>query len=246
MNSQLENRNFLRVASLSKVYQEGDRNRVVLMNAFAEFAHGEFVTVIGKSGSGKSTLLNLISGIDRADTGDILFNGQDLNLLDDHQRTIFRRENIGIIFQFFNLIPTLNVIDNVTLPLELNGVSRQQSRVRADRMLAAVGLHDRLQTYPDRLSGGEQQRVAIARALVHDPVLVLADEPTGNLDEETGNQVLELLDQLTRHAGKNLIMVTHNQEAARIADRVLCLRDGVLIDHCIEPSGSSWSTYSKP
>ena len=161
-----------------------------------------------------------------------------LNLLNDHQRTIFRRQNIGIIFQFFNLIPTLNVIDNVTLPLELIGVSRQQSRARADRMLAAVGLQDRLQTFPDRLSGGEQQRVAIARALVHNPVLVLADEPTGNLDEETGKQVLELLDQLTRQAGKNLIMVTHSQDAARIADRVLCLRDGVLIDQCVEPSGS--------
>ena len=183
-----------RVANLSKVYQEGDQNRIVLMNACAEFAHGEFAAVVGNSGRGKSTLLNLISEIDRADAGDIYINGRDLNSLNDHQRTIFRRQNIGIIFQFFNLIPTLNVIDNVTLPLELIGVSRQQSRARADRMLAAVGLQDPLQTFPDRLSGGEQQRVAIARALVHNPVLVLADEPTGNLDEETGKQVLELLD----------------------------------------------------
>ncbi len=238
MNNSKDNSNFLRLTNILRTYQEGGQNRVVLMNACAEFVRGEFVAIIGKSGSGKSTLLNLISGIDRPDDGSVYFNGQDLNLLSDHQRTIFRRENIGFVFQFFNLVPTLRVIENVSLPLELNSVSRQQSRLRAEQMLAAVGLEDRSQTFPDRLSGGEQQRVAIARALVHDPVLVLADEPTGNLDEETGTQVLQLLDQLTRMTGRNLIMVTHSQEAARIADRVLCLRDGILIDHCIEPSGN--------
>lgn len=236
MNNVNDNGSFLCLVNLSKIYKEGGQNRIVLMNASAEFSHGEFVAVIGKSGSGKSTLLNLISGIDRADAGDIYIEGQDLNLLDDQQRTIFRRRNIGFVFQFFNLIPTLNVIENVKLPLELNGTSRHLSQVKAEQMLAAVGLEDRLYTFPDRLSGGEQQRVAIARALVHDPVLVLADEPTGNLDEETGNQVLELLDKLTRQTGRNMIMVTHSQEAARIADRVLCLRDGILIEHCVDPA----------
>jgi putative ABC transport system ATP-binding protein len=236
MDKTRKNSNFLYFDNLSKSYQEGSQDRVVLLNASASFAHGEFVAIVGKSGSGKSTLLNLISGIDRADGGEIYFDGQNLNLLDDRHRTIFRRQNIGFVFQFFNLIPTLSVLENVTLPLELNGASRLFARQNAERLLDAVGLLDRTSTYPDRLSGGEQQRVAIARALVHDPMLVLADEPTGNLDEDTGRQVLDLLDHLTRQAGRNLIMVTHSQEAARIADRVLCLRDGSLIEHCIEPA----------
>lgn len=220
---------FLRFEDLSKSYQEGDRTRVVLQNAHAEFAHGEFVAILGRSGSGKSTLLNLISGIDRIDNGRIWLNDQDLTAMDDRQRTLFRRRNIGFIFQFFNLIPTLTVLENVTLPLELNGVSQRAARDRAEPMLDAVGLLERTATFPDRLSGGEQQRVAIARALVHDPLLVLADEPTGNLDEETGQQILALLDRLTRQAGKNLIMVTHSVEAASYADRMLVLREGQLV-----------------
>ena len=220
---------FLRFDDLSKSYQEGDRTRVVLQNAHAEFARGEFVAILGRSGSGKSTLLNLISGIDRIDSGRIWLDGQDLTALDDRQRTLFRRRNIGFIFQFFNLIPTLTVLENVTLPLELNGVPQREARSRAEPLLDAVGLLDRTATFPDRLSGGEQQRVAIARALVHDPLLVLADEPTGNLDEETGQQTLALLDRLTRQAGKNLIMVTHSVEAAGYADRVLVLREGQLM-----------------
>ena len=148
--------------------------------------------------------------------------------MDEKQRTLFRRRNIGFIFQFFNLIPTLNVLENVILPGELNGFPAASLRQHAFQLLEAVGLQDRLATFPDRLSGGEQQRVAIARALINDPLLVLADEPTGNLDEETGHQVLSLLDRLTRQAGKNMIMVTHNAEAAQVADRILYLRDGKL------------------
>jgi putative ABC transport system ATP-binding protein len=155
-------------------------------------------------------------------------NGQNLTAMDDLQRTLFRRQNTGFVFQFFNLIPTLTVWENVMLPLELTGSEPQSAREHVASLLSEVGLADRKDTFPDRLSGGEQQRVAIARALVHDPVLVLADEPTGNLDEETGRKVLELLDRLTRQAGKNLIMVTHNPEAARFADRVLILKDGKL------------------
>jgi putative ABC transport system ATP-binding protein len=144
-------------------------------------------------------------------------------------RTLFRREKIGFIFQFFNLIPTLTCLENVCLPLELNAMSPSKTKSRAIELLTAVGLSDRLSTFPEDLSGGEQQRVAIARALVHDPLLVLADEPTGNLDEDTGNQIMSLLDRLTRKAGKNLIMVTHNLDVAALADRTLYLKDGNLL-----------------
>jgi putative ABC transport system ATP-binding protein len=204
--------------------------RMVLQDAAADLARGEFVAVLGKSGSGKSTLLNLISGIDMVDQGDVWVDGQELTALNERQRTLFRRNQIGFIFQFFNLIPTLTVWENVILPLELAGADGEQGQKRAEALLEAVGLSDRHDTFPDRLSGGEQQRVAIARALVHDPLLVLADEPTGNLDEETGKQVMDLLDRLTRQNGKNLILVTHSSEAAAYADRVLTLRDGKLLN----------------
>ncbi len=219
---------FIRLDNLSKSYEEGSRTRVVLRQASAAFARGEFVAVVGKSGSGKSTLLNLISGIDRPDAGAVWLNGNDLTGLEDHARTIFRRRHIGFVFQFFNLLPTLTVLENVVLPLELNGASAQTAQRHVEELLDAVGLADRAGAFPDRLSGGEQQRVAIARALANDPLLVLADEPTGNLDEETVAKVLALLDQLTRRAGKNLILVTHSAEAAAIADRTLHLRDGRL------------------
>lgn len=226
--SQSDQGGFIRLVGLSKAYQEGDRRRVVLENASAEFGRGEFVALVGRSGSGKSTLLNLVSGIDRVDAGQIWLDGRELNALAERERTLFRRQQIGFIFQFFNLIPTLTVLENVTLPLELNGTAARAARAAAEPLLDAVGLLDRARTFPDKLSGGEQQRVAIARALAHDPVLVLADEPTGNLDEATGQTVLALLDRLTRQAGKNLLMVTHSLESAAWADRVFLLRDGKL------------------
>ena len=221
---------FILLEDLFKCYKEGNRDREVLRGTSASFARGEFVAILGKSGSGKSTLLNIISGIDQPDDGAIRINGQTLTALDENQRTLFRRQKIGFIFQFFNLIPTLTVEENITLPLELVGAELDEARNRTAQLLEEVGLADRLKTFPDRLSGGEQQRVAIARALVHDPLLVLADEPTGNLDEETGRQVLALLDRLTRQAGKNLIMVTHGRENAVYADRILELRDGCLVE----------------
>jgi putative ABC transport system ATP-binding protein len=224
------NGSFVRLDGLSKSYQEGSQLRTVLTSADADFAQGEFVAILGKSGSGKSTLLNLISGIDLVDGGDIWVSGQQLTALDERQRTLFRRRNIGFVFQFFNLIPTLTVWENVVLPLELAGVDNGEASQRVATLLEAVGLLDRRETFPDRLSGGEQQRVAIARALAHDPLLVLADEPTGNLDEETGKQVMALLDRLTRQNGKNLVLVTHSNEAAAYADRILTLRDGKLVD----------------
>jgi putative ABC transport system ATP-binding protein len=217
----------VRLVGLSRRFHEGHGDRIVLQDASAEFAAGEIAAVLGKSGTGKSTLLNIISGIDDADQGEVWFNGQNLTALGERERTLFRRRHIGFIFQFFNLIPTLTVWENVTLPLELLGAKTMDP---AAHLLEKVGLGDRRDTFPDRLSGGEQQRVAIARALVHDPLLVLADEPTGNLDEETGTKILDLLDTLTRQRGKNMILVTHSLEAANYADRILVLRDGALAE----------------
>ncbi len=220
---------FLRFHDLTKSYYEGDVRRVVLQNAHAEFQHGEITAIVGKSGSGKSTLLNLISGIDAPDGGQIWVDGQDLTSLRERERTLFRRAQIGFIFQFFNLIPTLTVGENVSLPLELNHVPRPQAQQKAQELLEAVGLFDRWGTFPEKLSGGEQQRVALARALVHDPLLILADEPTGNLDEETGAQMMSLLARLARERGRTLLIVTHSLEAASHADRILRLSHGQLL-----------------
>lgn len=215
---------------VSKSYAEAGRERVVLHEVSAEFARGEFIVLIGKSGSGKSTLLNLVSAIDTPTSGEIIVDGQALTRLDERARTLFRRRSIGFIFQFYNLVPTLTVLENLLLPLELNGRAGAREQAAALDLLAQVGLADRRDAYPDRLSGGEQQRVAVARALVHDPPLVLADEPTGNLDSDTGQQVLELLDTLTRRAGKNLLMVTHSPEVVGLADRVFRIVEGHLLE----------------
>ena len=220
---------FLRFHDLTKSYYEGDVRRAVLQNAQAEFQSGEITAIIGKSGSGKSTLLNLISGIDVPDTGQVWVEGQNLTTLSDHDRTLFRRARIGFVFQFFNLIPTLTVGENVSLPLELNHIPRRRADEKARALLEAVGLLDRWETFPEKLSGGEQQRVALARALVHDPLLILADEPIGNLDEETGAQMMSLLARLTHEQNGTLLMVTHSLEAASYADRVLRLSHGQLV-----------------
>src|SRR5215216_5593308 len=219
---------FLRFENLTKSYYEGGLRRVVLQNAHAQFQSGEISAILGKSGSGKSTLLNLISGIDAPDSGQIWVNGQELTTLSERERTLFRRAQIGFVFQFFNLIPTLTVGENVSLPLELNRAPRSQTYNKARELLKTVGLLDRWDTFPEKLSGGEQQRVALARALVHDPLLILADEPTGNLDEETGAQMMSLLARLAREQNRTLLLVTHSQEAASHADRVLWLSHGQL------------------
>jgi putative ABC transport system ATP-binding protein len=217
------------IENLSKQYQEGEMQRTVLDQVNLTFAPGEFIVLLGHSGSGKSTLLNLISGIDQPTSGTIRINGQPITDLDERSRTLIRRDQIGFVFQFFNLIPTLTVLENVTLPQELAGQSFQQAQKTAAQMLDQVGLADRQHTYPDKLSGGQQQRVAIARALVHNPSLILADEPTGNLDEETGQRVLDLLLNLTQKAGKTLVMATHNPDIAQHANRVLRVQEGHLI-----------------
>jgi putative ABC transport system ATP-binding protein len=219
----------LSMEKVSKTYPEGRERRVILNEADLSVEQGEFLAVVGKSGSGKTTLLNVLSGIDRLDSGRIVWDGVAFSELNDQQKTLFRRKNIGFVFQFFNLIPTLTVWDNLTLPLNLNGMTSPQDLQRAEQLLAEVGLADRRADYPDRLSGGEQQRVALVRALVHDPMLVLADEPTGNLDEDTGTLVLNLLDRLTRQMGKGMVMVTHSLDAAARADRIVRLKEGRFI-----------------
>lgn len=224
----------VRLDRLSKSYNEAGQNRVVLNQVSQEFYEDEFVCVLGKSGSGKSTLLNLISGIDAPNSGHVFIReGEaevDLTRLNEHQRTLFRRRYIGIVFQFFNLIPTLTVLENVILPLELtrDSESQEDGKTRAGMLLDQVGLGDRFNTYPDKLSGGEQQRVAIARALVHNPLMLLADEPTGNLDTEIGETVLSLLLEMIRGTGKMLLMATHAPDIASRADRVLHITNGAL------------------
>lgn len=222
---------FLTLDKLVKSYPEGGTRRVVLKGASGQVQASETVVILGTSGSGKSTLLNLIGGIDQPDSGKIYLDGLVLSDLDDHRRTLFRRENIGFIYQFFNLIPTLTVEENVSLPLELLGKPPTLTKKMVAKILETVGLGELLKKYPEQLSGGEQQRVAIARALVHEPSLILADEPTGNLDNETGAQVLDLLLSLVKKSGKSLIIVTHNQEIISLADRIYYLIDGKLEAH---------------
>ncbi len=226
------------ITHLSKSFEEGGKERTVLHEVDLEIGRAEFVVLLGKSGSGKSTLLNLLGGIDTPTTGSIQIAGIDLTALNEHDRTLFRRKHIGFIFQFYNLLPTLTVEENILLPLELNGRTDKASRAYAYDLLEQVGLADRRASYPDRLSGGEQQRIAIARALVHDPLLILADEPTGNLDADTGRIVIELLDRLTRQAGKNLIMATHSADVIAYADRVLRIDDGMVHEANVERSAA--------
>ncbi|HEY6555461.1 MAG TPA: ABC transporter ATP-binding protein [Vicinamibacteria bacterium] len=218
----------IRLEHVSKSFQEGTVTRAVLRDTSVTIEAGQLVAIRGRSGSGKSTLLNLVAGLDLPTTGDVFVEEACLNRLSARDRTVFRRDRLGFVFQFFNLIPTLTVIENVQLPAELAGASRSAAADRARSLLLEVGLQDRAAQFPDRLSGGEQQRVAIARALVQDPRLVLADEPTGNLDDATGQLVLDLLDRVTRRAGKTLLLVTHSREVAARADRVLTIEDGHL------------------
>jgi putative ABC transport system ATP-binding protein len=224
----------IELRNLTKSYDEGSRQRMVLCDANVSIGRGELAVLIGRSGSGKSTLLNLLSGIDQPSSGEVVIDGVAISALSERNRTLFRRDRIGFVFQFFNLIPTLTVEENLLLPLELKGRVTPERRRTALDLLAEVGLADRATSYPDRLSGGEQQRVAVARALAHDPLLVLADEPTGNLDLETGLQVLEILDRLTRRAGKTMVMVTHSPEVVGLADRVFRVEDCRLIERTTE------------
>jgi putative ABC transport system ATP-binding protein len=218
----------LRLSGLVKTYHDGREEHRVLWGVDLSVHGGECVALLGRSGSGKSTLLNLLAGIDRPDAGEVRILGEEVSRMGEPALTLFRRRHIGFIYQFFNLIPTLTVAENLALPLELNGAEAAERRSRVIALLRRVGLDRRAHAFPDQLSGGEQQRVAIARALVHDPALVLADEPTGNLDAHTGEDVLELLTELFRERGRTLVLVTHSRAVSRIADRVLTLDEGRL------------------
>lgn len=217
----------VKLSCLSKVYRSGSLDQVVLADVNLTIERGQFIVILGRSGSGKSTLLNLLGAMDRPTTGQITIDGVEIASLNDHARTLFRRASLGFIFQAYNLIPTLSVIENVMLPLTLNQISETD---RAQQLLADLGLADKADAWAEDLSGGEQQRVAIARALVHAPSLILADEPTGNLDVETGRQIIHLIDDFARRNGQTLIMATHSKEVIGYADRVLTIKDRKLID----------------
>ena len=218
------------IQHLSKGYVRGGQAIPVLLDIHLEVMAGEFVALMGPSGSGKSTLLNLIAGIDKPSAGTIEIGGVDIAGLSEGELADWRAANVGFIFQFYNLLPVLSAFDNVELPLLLTGLSARQRHERVAQMLQLVGLTDRADHYPSELSGGQQQRVAIARALVTDPVLIVADEPTGDLDRHTGEEVLSLLDQLVHQLGKTIVMVTHDPKAAARAGRMVHLEKGVLVD----------------
>jgi putative ABC transport system ATP-binding protein len=220
----------IHVQNLSKSFRDGDQTHPVLRDLSFEVADGEFVALLGRSGSGKSTLLNCIAGIETVDSGTIAIDGVDLTRLDDDARTALRRDTIGIVFQFFNLLPVIPVLDNVLLPAELSGRADRQTRDEARALLDALGLGGRESELPDHLSGGEQQRVAIARALINKPRLLLADEPTGNLDSKTGADTLELLQRINAEQQVAIVMATHSREAAARAGRIVNLADGALVE----------------
>ena len=216
------------LAGVGHDFDEAGHRHTILDGIDLAVAPGETVAVVGRSGAGKSTLLNLIGGLARVQRGSVRVGGRDLAAMSERGRTLLRRRDIGFVYQFFNLIETLSVEDNVLLPLELDGGADAAGRERVRGLLAEVGLDDRAGARPDRLSGGEQQRVAVVRALAHRPAVVLADEPTGNLDADTGATVLRLLERLVREGGHSLVLVTHSDTVAAGADRVLRLEHGRL------------------
>ena len=220
----------IRIRGLSKAYRRGERLIPVLEGIDLDVNEAEFIALMGPSGSGKSTLLNLIAGIDKPGAGTITIAGVDIASLSEGELADWRAANVGFIFQFYNLLPVLSAFDNVELPLLLTGLSSRERRERVAQVLALVGLGDRADHFPSELSGGQQQRVAIARALVTDPLLIVADEPTGDLDRATGEEVLGLLDQLVHELGKTIVMVTHDPKAAARAGRLVHLEKGVLVD----------------
>src|SRR5680860_521567 len=218
----------IQLKQLTKTYHEGEKQRSVLKELNLSMKEGEMLVLLGRSGSGKSTLLNLVCGIDKPDSGQVIIGGTNLTTLNEKNRTLFRRNNIGFVFQSFNLVSTLTVHENVLLPLRLKDNSDQKAPDIAQRFLDEVGLGDRSESYPDRLSGGEQQRVAIARALANEPMLILADEPTGNLDYKTGQHILNILNELVRKTNRTIIIATHDREICKIADRIYLLQGGIL------------------
>ena len=225
------------VRGLTKIYGSGDTAVTALDHVDLTVEQGEFVAVMGPSGCGKSTLLNLVGGLDRPTSGQVLIGDVDIATMDDKHLTELRRRKLGFVFQFFNLIPVLDAAENAALPLTLDGVALAEARSRAQEWLVKVGLDARLHSRPDQLSGGQQQRVAVARALVTDPDLILADEPTGNLDSKSGDEIAELLKQASTEWNRAIVMVTHDVRIASHAGRIVFMRDGTIVDDVAMPKG---------
>jgi putative ABC transport system ATP-binding protein len=223
----------IRCIDVRKVYRQGNNEIIALDSVSLDIEKGEFAVVMGPSGSGKSTLLHLIGGLDRPTSGELLVDQRLVGQMADDEVTLFRRTRIGFIFQFFNLLPTLTALENVALPFVLDGRSKEAAEERARMLLATVGLENRKNHLPEEMSGGEIQRIAVARALAFDPPILLADEPTGNLDSKTGESILSLLRQINREAGCTIVMVTHSREAAGYGDRRIFFRDGKVDKECL-------------
>ncbi|KAF2957829.1 macrolide ABC transporter ATP-binding protein [Thermotoga sp. Ku-13t] len=217
------------VKNLWKIYGKGEKKVEALRGVDFQIEQGEFVAILGPSGSGKTTLLNCLSGIDSPTEGEIFFDGVEFHRLSEEEKTKFRAQNMGFVFQFFNLIPVLTVLENVELPLRILGQKGKSVTERALEMIKKVGLSGKEDKFPSQLSGGEQQRVAIARALVHNPKIVWADEPTGNLDSETGAAIIELLETIRLENRTTLVVVTHDEKIAQKADRIFLFRDGKIL-----------------
>ena len=230
MSAAAEARPVVEIRNLAKAYRRGDQIVPVLRDINLDIPAGDFVALMGPSGSGKSTLLNMIAGIDTPDSGELRVDGTDIGSLGEADLAAWRASHVGFIFQFYNLMPVLTALENVELPLLLTGLSRSERREHAEAALGMVGLADRLEHYPSELSGGQQQRVAIARAIITDPTLLVADEPTGDLDRNSAEEVLNLMDRLNDELGKTIIMVTHDPHAAERAHHLKHLEKGVLAD----------------
>ena len=219
---------FIKLINVIKIYHRGDNPVIALDHINLNISKGEFVAITGKSGCGKSTLINIIGGLDSPDQGQVMINGEDISRMDDRRLTLYRRDRVGIIFQFFNLLPILNLEENIVLPHLLREGSNPPA-AKIEKLLREMGLYERRYHHPHELSGGEMQRVAICRALINDPEMILADEPTGNLDSASGKQVLEILRQLRDEHGKTIVLVTHSQEGAAMADQILRMQDGRIL-----------------
>ena len=214
----------LKAENLVKIYGQGENEVKALNNVSLEIEEGEFVSIVGSSGSGKSTLLNMLGGLDRLTSGDIYINNKKLGDMKDEELTIFRRRNIGFVFQNYNLVPILNVYENIVLPIELDGMKIDEEYI--DSKINTLGLNQKLTNIPNNLSGGQQQRVAIARAIATKPAIILADEPTGNLDSKTSMDVIGLLKMTSQKFNQTIVMITHNEEIAQLADRIIRIEDG--------------------